>query len=896
MTDINERYYSNRAVKRDNDSAPLNGIYVGKITKAISGDRSYRYSVTIPSLNKAGGKNEVYECFWTSPFAGSTNPNKVGKDIENADQSMKSYGFWAVPPDEGNSVLVAFADGSSKRGFIVSCLFPDKLNHMVPGMPAGKSYGDPSMLMPVVEKNKVDEKVTHNDAIRPLALDLAEGIVKQGLINDPLRGAGTSGARRANINEVYGMLTPGPKDPDNPDTRLGGHQFVMDDNLDSRLIRLRTAGGAQIILDDTEGFVYLINKRGNAWFELNQNGDVYIHSEGTIAMRTKGNFDIRADKNVNIEAGQNIHMKAAGDMRAGKYVGIPALGALGIPPLGTGGNIRFEATADLTMYAGLNSQLTANGGDIDLSAGGRFATTCASPLGIDFFAATGPIKLQSTLSTSVLSGAGFNVTSAAPASVTAPLILLNSGGVPAIPAVPAVPAPQIGTNARKDAGDKAPKFDRDAGRQGKSAAPGAGKREGTQASIKTIVSKLITAEPFVGHGSYDPIKESAKPPALNTDILSKLPAAATDLSGIPASVNTPEGLFKGKGYNDQNGNPITQVTDEVNGLGEKVGSFVDGVGSDITGAAQGAIDGALGAVGADALLDGIPAFDQLPGISSELTALLDMDFTSIEGLSAMLAGIQAVIPPIRFPTSNALSQKMIGIQKQLTELEAELNQFALDNLNLPADLSLDSIKDMQGAIKDATALAQQGMDFAGELAKKGISAIADGAGTIFQDAMGNKLVDFTNGIGPIGATLGLAGDLTKSFDSVKGAITSPLTGNEALAISAFTNAVGAETMLKSEVVAGLNKLGEIDSAKNPVGYAVAKANTMREMMAYTAAPNKPGEQPVNNPALEDYMYFTTKLFQVPDGVEIPFDVDTYLPGTANFRELGDQLDAIIRGL
>lgn len=890
-SDINTRYYKNTAVKREQANNPLNGIYVGKIVKALSGDRSFRYSITIPSLNKAGGKNEVYECVWGSPFAGGTNPTKTGKDVENADQAIKSYGFWAIPPDEGNSVLVAFADGSGKRGYIISCLFPDKLNHMMPGMPAGKSYSDPSMLMPVIEKNKVDEKITHNDAIRPLALDLAEGVVKQGLINDPLRGVGTSGARRANINEVYGMLTPGPKDPENADTRLGGHQFVMDDNLDSRMIRLRTASGAQLILDDTEGFVYIINKKGNAWFELNQNGDVYIHSEGTIAMRAKGNFDLRADKNINIEAGQNIHMKAAGDNLAGKYVGIPALGALGIPPLGTGGNIRFEAAADLTQYAGLNAQLTANGGDLDFNAGGRVATTASSPLGINLQAPMGTIKLESVRPTSILSSQ-FNVTAPAGTAITSAKILLNSGGAPALPALPANPAPQIGTNKKPDSAAKAPKWDREAGKAGKTSAPTAGKRTGKVDQIQTIVSKLITLEPFAGHGSYDPIKESAKPPAKDPSLAGKLPLAATDFSGVPASVSTPAGYMSGQGYTDQNGNPISSVTGAVNGVGETISSTVDSIADGITGQAG---DLAAG-LGAQDLLDGVPQFDQIPGISSEFTALMDMDFASITGLSGLLAGIQAAIPPIRFPTSNALAQKIIGIQKQLTELEAQLNQFALDSLNLPAGLDTAAITDMKDKIKNATAIAGAGGDFVSNLADQGIKAITDGPGTIFQDAAGNKLVDFTNGIGPVGATLGLAGDLTSSFDSVKGAISAPLTGNETLAVSAFTNMVGPETALKSEVITGLNKLGEIDSATNPVGYAVAKANTLREMTYYTSAPPAPGAQPQSSPPLQDFMYFATKLFQVPDGVDLPFSVDTYLPGTENFRTLGDELDIIIKGL
>ena len=749
----NERYYSNRAIKRESNTSPLLGIYVGKIVKIIDTDRTCRYDVTIPSLNKEGAKNETYPCFWTSPFAGSTRQDKIGTAIEDSDQTMKSYGFWAAPPDEGNMVLVAFGDGNSKMGYIISCLFPDKFNHMIPGIPAGKSYGDPSLLMPVAEKNKRDEKLTHNDAIRPLQLDLAEGIVKQGLINDPLRGAGSSGARRADINEVYGMLTPGPKDPNNSDTRLGGHQFVMDDNLDSRLIRLRTAGGSQLLMDDTTGVVYIINKKGTAWFEMNTNGDIYMHSEGTIAMRAKGNFDLRADKNVNIEAGQNINIKAAGDNAGDEYLGIPDALAVGVPPLGNGGSINIEATGDISQFAGLNAQLTAGGGDIDLSAGGRLAATAGGPLGIDIHAASGGIRLQSAQPSSVMASA-FNV-SAATTAITSGQILLNSGGAPALPAVPAVSATKIGIGkGKKDAAKNAPEFDRDAGRQGKQAATSLGERTGKADKIKTIVGKLVTAEPYSGHYSIDPIEESGKLPSPSSDLLDALPSAAIDFSGKPVNVNTPGGYLKGTGYTDQNGNPLTSVQEVRSDVGNIVSSGVDSVAGFVQS-------------GADAIAGALPQFTAAGGVLNNLTALADIDLLEITGLGDLVNSLTAALPPIRLPTTNALGQKIIGYQKQLSEMESQLKQFAIDAANLPATLASGAVGDMQSAISSAVSA---GGDVVDNLAKQGITTIQDGPGKIFQDASGNKIVDFSEGLGPAGSTLGLVSDFNNTFNTIKGAI------------------------------------------------------------------------------------------------------------------------------
>lgn len=849
----NRQSRSNPAQKRRMDSSPKLGIYVGKVTSTKDLSRTGRMQVFIASLAKdPTGTEGYYDCIWTSPFAGSTSPLAIGNDVENFEQTVKSYGIWMVPPDIDNLVLVAFGDSQSKYPFVISCLYPDRLTHMVPGMPAGKSYSDPDILMPVAEKNKRDEKATHNDATRPTHANIAENIIAQGLINDPLRGAGTSGSRRESPSEVFGILTPGPRDPNNVDHRLGGHQFVMDDNVNSRMIRLRTAGGNQLLMDDTTGVIYMINKRGTAWFEMGTNGDIHVYSEGSINMRAKGNFNLRADKNINIEAGQDLHLKAAGDNIGDQYVGIPALGALGIPPLGNGGNLRLEAGADLTQYAGLNAQLTASGGDIDFSAGSRIAATASGPLGIDLLAATGPIKLQSTLSTSVLSGAGFNVTSAAPASILAPLVLLNSGGASALPALPAVPAPQIGTQRKKDAPKRPPVFDREAAIKGKASAITAGQRTGRQDRISTIVTTMPTAEPYAGHAQYDPVAASEGIASFSEQFAGSLPRSAIDLGGKPVDVNTPAGVQVGRNFVDSLGNSVSGLGDIGNLAGNSLGQ-------------------------AQNLLNAIPQFGSLTNIANNFKSAAQQKLLEITGLNNLVAGLKAAIPPIRFPTSNAVSQKVIGIAKQLGEQEAQLRQFAIDAAGLPMDLQDGAIGGMRDQIGSVINSVSSFEELQSKLGDLGIQVTQDGASTIFQDEFGNKLVDLSNGIGPIGETLGLVSDLNQTFENVKGSINVPLSENQTQAIASFAQDIGQENFKNSGLLQALNE--------------GAYSEIPRLMQGWSLRAARPGDNAVFNDLMKSRREWEAELFQSPDEMEIQYTQADIAGGSLSFREQAQQLAA-----
>jgi hypothetical protein len=151
-----------------------------------------------------------------------------------------------------------------------------------------------------------------------------------------------------------------------------------------------------------------------------------------------------------------------------------------------------------------------------------------------------------------------------------------------------------------------------------------------------------------------------------------------------------------------------------------------------------------------------------------------------------------------------------------------------------------------------------------------------GVSYIYIDQNGNKLVDFSRGIGPIGATLGLVVDLNETWRSVRGFISVEVSENQTLALSSFALGIGTEAFKRSNVLQVLNqgKYSEVP----------------RFMRGWVLLPPEPGAEPVRNAGLVERRRFEASLFQTPDAAfssqQINFGTET------NFGELADQLDVI----
>ncbi len=459
------------------------GIYMGIIKDNSDVQGMGRLKVWVPEF----GSDEDDENGWrivsySSPFAGATPVNEIGKDLGDSDQTQTSYGMWMVPPDLDNQVLVCFLNGDPSRGFWLGCVFQQNMNSSVPEVPTDSTYNAgnlpskyKSIPMPTSEYNKHTTSSASTKPSRPIDKVRMRGIAAQGLIRDSIRGQSTSTSRRGSPPEVYGMRTPGPINPDSPNKkgRKGGHSLIMDDGEGNEHISIKTRSGAQIRVDETNGMLYFINRDGTGWIQIDEDGNGDFFMANDLSIRALRDINFRADRDVNIEAGRDIAIKATKD-----YQGAAGEGVGGIAS-GSGGKIYIEALDSLEL--GIETDINIGSASFSLSTG-------AMDVKVD-----SGMNLEAGSDVNVKSGAGLNMESGSAANLKAGgsvaidgvSIDLNSGASTnassASPSVFTARATGAKDDNLKSFEDQEYKFDRN-----------------TQ-SLTTIVGRMPTFEPCPEH-------------------------------------------------------------------------------------------------------------------------------------------------------------------------------------------------------------------------------------------------------------------------------------------------------------------------------------------------------------------------------------------------------------
>lgn len=854
-------------------------------------DEAFEHAIAVRIPATQSRSSQIVQCLWCSPFAGTTRYANLSDDIEDPEGAIQSYGFWMQPPDIGNHVVVAFGDGDSKFGLILSCVFPGKFSNSIPGQPAAVSYADSSVSLPTTEISPKEGKPTSNDRPRPIEFDLSEAVVKQGLALDPIRGFGSSGSRREAPSEVFGILTPGrllksgggELSGKKSNVRASGHQFIMDDHKDSRIIRIRSGGGAQLLLDDTTGSIFIINQKGSAKMEFKNNGQIDIFGENSINIRSMGDLNLRAEYNLNLEAGQNVHVTALGDNIGGQRApgGAVIQGIAGdiTGPLGTGGEIKLDSASDMHFNSSRNSYLTASTGDVNINSGGStLVTTGANSMStgtgnFEVVCMAGRVTMLSGIGFDVIAGA-VNMFGGLAFNADALVMNLNSFASTPTPPVPpyARPASETAKGKKKLAPEDAPEFDRE------STAPltTGGKRTGTVHEILTTLTRLPGPEPDM-HYNYDPEKNQLIPSDLAID---------TQNEAVKAAYERVENATQGEGTVDPTTGKGSDVqtpsgTQVAMGAVDSAGKTVTDLQNSITGAADQAVSAASQIAGAgNALLNSIPTFAGLAAVYNEFKEMAKDQLLQITGLDDMTAAFKAMLPPVRFAVSNPELEKVIGMAKNLTEIEARLRAFALE-AGIPVDLLEGQVQELMGEINniksqfaDINGVITDVQGFADALEAQGISMIQDAGGFIFEDANGFQIVDFSNGLGPIGETVGFIGDMNKSFESVKHAVKTPLSNNQRLAVTSFAHHIGPERFLNSNVLRAIN-----EEKFEIVPYL---------MKGWTMAPSTPGGDMEKQETLVQMRAYEAEVFQTSDEQGIGLTRD-YPRGGAPLGELAEDL-------
>ena len=335
-------------IRKDLDAPNNAGPYIGIVKEISDPQRMGTVLVYIASI--AGPEqddvNNYISCRYASPFWGQT-PVRYNNQGEEFSDTQKSYGMWFPTVDIDTRVLVTFADGNINSAFWWAVIPDQQVNNMVPGggfTDVGNTTGgdkfEGATLLPTGEINKANAgNPSFADTDKAVNKNYATSLVISGLLADNIRGTTTSSARRESPSQAFGIATPGPlaeegqsKDiggasnphGDGQNSRLGGHQFIMDDgevmpggvgegdNPANEMIKLRTRRGAQLLLHDTENIVYISNATGSAWMEFSSDGKIDIFASDSISVRSAVDMNFFADRDMNLEAGRNVNIKATG--------------------------------------------------------------------------------------------------------------------------------------------------------------------------------------------------------------------------------------------------------------------------------------------------------------------------------------------------------------------------------------------------------------------------------------------------------------------------------------------------------------------------------------------------------------------------------------------------------
>ena len=346
-----------------NPSQEFTGITLGRVVDTNDPQQMGRVRAICASLGDDIDEENIEDVPWASyasPFAGSVSNNTFSRgtdeeDKDNVTDGHVAYGMWGIPK-EGAIVLIMCVDGDPLYRVWVGCLYGQNLNNTLPhgrysfdfissadGKPDGPFSTSDEPIQPLyknlteafgADKTKPEWRTRgadysaagiHNNIIIKIdeSVDVSTPdeigehpgsytdstgtyTVTQGYANSRLNSDIEAADEEVTENydsQTYSWTTP------------GFHSIAMDDRVENCRMRFRTTTGHQIVLDDTNERIYISTAEGNNWIEMDQNGNIDIHSERRISIHAAKDINFSTDETFRVHAKKGIHMYSGEETR-----------------------------------------------------------------------------------------------------------------------------------------------------------------------------------------------------------------------------------------------------------------------------------------------------------------------------------------------------------------------------------------------------------------------------------------------------------------------------------------------------------------------------------------------------------------------------------------------------
>jgi hypothetical protein len=306
------------------------GIVTGVVKANVHPTNMGVIKIWIPTFSTdENDKTQWRSVRYCSPFYSRVDNSGVGDTYFG---TKVTAGIVTPPPDLGTKVLAFFPEGRNSEGYYFACVPDLYMMQTLPeatisdGVAAGEFNDSPS------GAHHTGKITNWRTQTRPEDFFTQDTLVKQGLSDDRVRGLNNSGYMRETPAEIIGIASKGRrittqgqdftvtynsqiKNPDTadkkilegllgPTARRKGHSIALDDgdvDGNSNQIRLRTSTGHQILLNDSEGVIYVGNSDGSCWIELSNEGTMDVYAQDSINFRS-ANINFHADENIKMHA------------------------------------------------------------------------------------------------------------------------------------------------------------------------------------------------------------------------------------------------------------------------------------------------------------------------------------------------------------------------------------------------------------------------------------------------------------------------------------------------------------------------------------------------------------------------------------------------------------------
>lgn len=272
-----------------------------------------RIKIWVPSIDGDNYKIEnIPWATYVSPFAGSTREYPAGPDSKKT--GLIAYGLF-VPPKMKALVVVGFFYDDPNRRIYLGSYWREQGNR---SLPRGRNKKE---LSPAPVNDQLDP-------VEPQYSNLVKQFQNRLTASEAqTRGAyerSTGADDPKNGTEGYGIdqVTPIGEDGKpvlDPQTYAlttpGRHSMIFQDNPKNGRVRIVTAAGHQIILDDANERIYLSTATGKCYFELDQDGRMHGYAAEGLSLSTGGSMNLIAAGNMNLSAGGSMNLSAGGSLK-----------------------------------------------------------------------------------------------------------------------------------------------------------------------------------------------------------------------------------------------------------------------------------------------------------------------------------------------------------------------------------------------------------------------------------------------------------------------------------------------------------------------------------------------------------------------------------------------------